>query len=68
MKLTTNILCIALFLLAGPGKAQEVINISSNAFGQNIDPYHIPASREEQKGRLERTRMTIGTIYRRLGL
>lgn len=63
MKQIVNMLCIVLLLFTGTGKAQDVINVSTSAYDPSIDPYHL-ASSNAQKGFLEGTRMTIGTIFK----
>jgi hypothetical protein len=63
MKQIIKMLPIALLLCTGVSRGYEIDGISSNALNFGSDPYHLSATKQK-KGLLEKTKITLGTIYK----
>src|SRR5210317_2000889 len=63
MKKTITISFIALMLCAGTGKAYDFDGMSASATSHRSD-YFLASSLNQEKGLLETTKITLGTIYK----
>jgi len=63
MKQIINILALVSLLYAGVGKGEQSDPITTSALDLELNPYRVPST-NRQRGYLEQTRISIGTILK----